>query len=790
MTVLMNRISLAISLFLFSFQSLKAQPAANQDIDALKQNLQHLRGRAKVDGLNAICETYFNIGFFGEKDKRVDSIETYALMAYAEAGKLNYQEGKAYAQLYIAFTETIRRKFTDAEKRLTGLLTTVHDHRILGHAHSFLANIYNDHYNQTDKAIEFLKKALSHFQAIQDQKETGLALTRLCMMYTGKGDYKSGVEYCTGSVRLAKTLAGNGGKDGWIDYQILQSYSLIINLYKVAGDPETAMDYQKELASYAGLRKFPANIDVDMGILYRLLGKYDSSIIYLKKYIDKNPTVMWAKFQLAQTHLKAKNYREAESLIHQCIDTFQKRNKGKTTMNYSVYAGKLYLEKGDDEKAMFYARQTFQSSQVNNDYNFLVDRYDLLEKAYARAGISDSAYFYLQKNAALKDSVITRQFLFRLNNFKREAGDEIKAAQMAMLKKDILIKTQQLQQEQLLKEQSAAEMALMDRDNRIKDQQLKQEAVIKEQKETELALLDRDNKLLDRENQLKKQQLTQQVLLRNILAAGLLGIILIGIFIYRNQVLKTRNENLQRMRLENEMKMHRLENEKKQAELLQQASELKMQALKAQMNPHFIFNCLSSINRFILKNESQAASDYLTRFSRLMRMVLVNSQRSWISLEDELEMLRLYLYMERLRFTNSFDFQITCTEETRAGSIFIPPLLLQPFCENAIWHGLMNKQEAGQLKIRIDIGEEILNCTITDNGIGREKAAALKSKSAEKGKSYGLKITTERLSLLNRENGNATHYQIEDLIDENGMVAGTKVNLKIRYKESVEDYVS
>src|SRR6266566_4571849 len=115
------------------------------------------------------------------------------------------------------------------------------------------------------------------------------------------------------------------------------------------------------------------------------------------------------------------------------------------------------------------------------------------------------------------------------------------------------------------------------------------------------------------------------------------------------------------MRLENALTVQNLESEKKHAELKQQAIELEMQALRAQMNPHFIFNCLNAINRFIFINEPRAASDYLTRFSRLIRMVLLHSQKKLVALEDELEMLRLYLDMERMRFKNAFDYHITTT---------------------------------------------------------------------------------------------------------------------------------
>jgi LytS/YehU family sensor histidine kinase len=262
-----------------------------------------------------------------------------------------------------------------------------------------------------------------------------------------------------------------------------------------------------------------------------------------------------------------------------------------------------------------------------------------------------------------------------------------------------------------------------------------------------------------------------------------------GLYIFRQINLKRKNEKLRQEQKEQEWKLKELKSENKHIELQKQSAELEMQALRAQMNPHFIFNCLSSINRFILKNEGKTASNYLTRFSRLMRMVLMNSQKSLISLDDELQMLEIYLEMERLRFKDSFDYAITFLNVVESDNIFIPPLLLQPFCENAIWHGLMNKEGQGRLDIELSMEDNILNCVIRDNGVGREKAEELKSKTAEKEKSMGLKITTERLALLNKEKGIHTYYDIEDLKDENGNATGTKVILRISFKESIEELV-
>jgi hypothetical protein len=278
--------------------------------------------------------------------------------------------------------------------------------------------------------------------------------------------------------------------------------------------------------------------------------------------------------------------------------------------------------------------------------------------------------------------------------------------------------------------------------------------------------------LLDHENKIKEVQLKQEAKLKWILVAGLIIAALSGFMIFKNLALKRKNENL--------------ESKNRQAELQHHVTELKMQALRAQMNPHFIFNCLNSINRFILKSETEEASNYLTKFSRLIRMVLTFSNQNFIPLEDELEMLCLYLDMEKLRFKDAFDYSILFTNSIDAGYVFVPPLLLQPFAENAIWHGLMHKKGNGHLKIELNIDGKILTCKVTDNGIGRNKAAEIKSKSIEQKKSMGLQITSQRLALLNKNNSDVAMFHVEDIVDQEGNAGGTRVILQVNYKELVE----
>ncbi len=205
-------------------------------------------------------------------------------------------------------------------------------------------------------------------------------------------------------------------------------------------------------------------------------------------------------------------------------------------------------------------------------------------------------------------------------------------------------------------------------------------------------------------------------------------------------------------------------------------------ALRSQMNPHFIFNALNSIRRYILENEMDTADDYLTSFATLMRMVLENSKKNFILLETELETLRLYLELEKMRFDESFEFTITKEKNISTNTIKIPPMLLQPYLENAIWHGLAPRTKAGKLELNfLLLSEDQLACVITDNGIGREKSAEI-SKRRKNHTSTGIKNIEERISLINTLTNSTTTVKIVDLYDENNNSVGTKVILTFPFK--------
>ncbi|MFD2574254.1 histidine kinase [Spirosoma soli] len=224
--------------------------------------------------------------------------------------------------------------------------------------------------------------------------------------------------------------------------------------------------------------------------------------------------------------------------------------------------------------------------------------------------------------------------------------------------------------------------------------------------------------------------------------------------------------------------------ERQLMETNKRVAETKLLALRTQMNPHFIFNSLNSINKFILQQDADHASDLLTKFSRLMRQVLDNSKTEWVSLRNELKALEIYLELEQLRCDNKFEVRLYVDPDLDLDTIHLPPLITQPYVENAIWHGLLPKKEgSAMLQISCRKQQDYLTIEINDNGIGRVASAQLRSNPLTNHKAQGVKLTEERLQLVNEMYGVAARIDIADQYDAGGASAGTCVyfTLKLPY---------
>jgi len=221
--------------------------------------------------------------------------------------------------------------------------------------------------------------------------------------------------------------------------------------------------------------------------------------------------------------------------------------------------------------------------------------------------------------------------------------------------------------------------------------------------------------------------------------------------------------------------------DKERNELQNQLMQMEMQALRSQMNPHFIFNAINSIQHYVLTNEKDLANKYLVKFARLMRNVLELTKQELVHINDEIETIKLYVEIEALRFEDIFSFKLNIAPGLENSKIQVPPLIIQPFVENAIWHGLLLKEGQKELTINIFGSDGELIIEVEDNGIGREAAKEF-DKNKLKGKSFGMEITKDRLGILEKMIGTPIHFKIIDKTMESDGTLGTKVIITVKLK--------
>lgn len=251
---------------------------------------------------------------------------------------------------------------------------------------------------------------------------------------------------------------------------------------------------------------------------------------------------------------------------------------------------------------------------------------------------------------------------------------------------------------------------------------------------------------------------------------------------YNKQLIKELKNNhelkdLLTQQLSKKVEKHKLK--ELEAQYLNQINELKLSSLLSQMNPHFIFNALNSIKQYIISNDQKSAVYYLNKFSKLIRRILEASTKKEVSLEEELETMNLYMSIENIRFSDEIKFSTNIESETNISSIKVPSLILQPFLENAIWHGLSSKKGKKLISLNITtVGKEFIEIAIKDNGIGREASAKIKAAKSINRKSMGINLTKERL-----ENFFSNYKQKYLLkyydVKEGDKINGTKVILQM-----------
>ena len=282
----------------------------------------------------------------------------------------------------------------------------------------------------------------------------------------------------------------------------------------------------------------------------------------------------------------------------------------------------------------------------------------------------------------------------------------------------------------------------------------------KKVKEIEILTKEKEIQKLEIEKQESKVKLQKTTI--NLFIVVSVVVIIITFLIYSRSKLKQKN---------------------RQNELIWRNVEIEQRLLRSQMNPHFIFNSLNSIQYYVSKNDSYMAESYLSKFARLIRSILEHSRQSYVPISDDCETLKLYMELEKLRFSDKFDYDFIVSDEIDIDFTKIPPMLIQPFVENSIIHGILQNSVQGKIKISLNINksENQIICNVYDNGIGRGKSMELKMKSIQDHKSLGMAVTAERIELLNKKGKDNYSVKYFDLMDTEGNSTGTNVELKIPF---------
>lgn len=602
------------------------------------------------------------------------------------------------------------------------------------------ANFYKK--NNIGKSIDFITQSIASLGKRANKKQLAEALTALGEVYQYHNQYDLAISSYEDALDAQKTV---------------RTSLLLGNVYVLSGAYKDAESILLPLIDVKVTVPFQrVQLFEGLGDAYKNLGLVNKAVAYYNEGLTiakKNqivPKVTDLNSKIADAYAKDNRLVEAEGFYSESLDLAKKeapqrsvREKDKVADFFNTrnqYDDEIELRKESLEelKLLPEPEAKIQNGFFNSD-SITTQRINYkIANAYISQNKYDEAIPFLKQSIEEADKdddlIVQKDATRKLSEVYKETGDYTKALETYQ-KYVTVVDTLYVRKEQEISRAARFNREIASRQNRITG--LEQERELSQSK-YDLALTSQE---LTRESNKRQQWIIYSLLL---------GLLLLGtstFFFYRNNKQQKLANNL-----------------------------LALKSLRSQMNPHFIFNALNSVNNYIAKSDERSANRYLSDFSTLMRSVLENSEEDFIPLSKELDLLELYVKLEHSRFPDKFDYEIKLDETIDVEAFQIPPMLLQPYIENAIWHGLRYKEEKGFLNIGLlQKNNETIEITITDNGIGRKKSAKLKTAHQRKQKSKGMGNIKKRIDILNEMYKNKVDVSISDLNNEEG----TKVILTL-----------
>ncbi len=565
-----------------------------------------------------------------------------------------------------------------------------------------------------------------------------IAYNMLGKIFRIHADYSKAIHYHKKAYDLAKQIGDL--------YNQVYSLNMIGVVYRRMDAVKSALEYHNEALNLAlnvpnKDKDIWENIAIShnsIGNIYMLLQRDDLALKHFLKALDierkyQNLLGLAINYQnIGAIYERKGDYNKALAYYQKSLDYNEQINSkvGKIICNTSI--GNLFLKTGEIRRAVNIIKPNLDLAKQLGDAYYISDIYVNLGKAY----LQDQQYKKAEDNL--------------LKGLRIALDKNIPSVAQEAYKEFSILKEKQGKYKEALffhKQFNKKQNEILNEKNR----QLVSDVIIKQLKlenKQKMTALGKENLIVKKKlNRTKKSFYYTLMILLFILILG-------SIFLKQRQ-------------LNNERKLMNLE----------------QNLLRAQMNPHFIFNSLNSLKMFIIQQKPKEAVVYLSTFSKLVRTILQSTIDKETSLKKEIETLKMYVSIENIRFSDKINFHINVSEDLDLEHLKIPPLLTQPFIENALWHGLSPKEGEKNLTINIYPKDEIYYVIeIIDNGVGRKRAAEIRAARTFKRESVGIKLSQERLRYFTKNY--AADYQIkfEDLYDESGEPVGTKVIIVIPFK--------
>ena len=629
-----------------------------------------------------------------------------------------------------------------------------------------------------DEAIEWASKGV--YYSKKGNYKLGI---RRCNWQLGncwrqKGNYPEAIRYFTELLKAA--IKENTPKP------IVTSCIWIGDCYMLLGDYQEALkNFQTGLkiceersAEIFDYKSDQAGLILKIGDSYAKLNNFSLAIISYKKLLGDNQSDRTGDIhaRLAMAQIGMKNYDEALKNLQIAVQRLPRLLNLKPDIEYRGILGSFLLQIGEAYCKLGSIQKVDVSLQSYKEaISYLNKCVPLLKEGAGGKETLMNAYALLKEACeATSDYQNALRFTTLYNSLKDSLYSKTTYLKLSELKTELKVKYEL--------EKAAAEMKAQQKLERIEEDALRDKMLADQKLEQEKILADErvDNEKVTAEQKLEQEKAmviagekanyeksiaiekisTEKQQTNNLLLMGLILVVITSLFL----ILYFQQRNQKKRAIE-------------KAETIHQMAELEMQSIRSQLNPHFIFNSLNSIQTLILKEETDKSQSYLSQFARLLRMLLENADKPFIPLRKEIEFLQLYVGLEGLRVPD-MQYSFSTDPALNTEQILIPNMFLQPYVENAIWHGLSHKETDKQLQIRIFSENGTVNYEIEDNGVGIKKAEELKSTFHKQHQSKGMELLSKRIKLLNSEYSSTIQTQITDVI-KNNEVAGTLVTIKI-----------